>query len=158
MKRLTKQIVQITDSTINLQPKEALENINKLFVGSSIDITKLTNIIKTALNRLEEYKNIEKRIGMPIKEVFKDNVNKSEGLGLCIVENLCKRITDYRTQLKSALNRLEELEKVLKIIKEKEVNVFIFLHSGDLETYNDMVEDNRKLTETEFNLLKEYLK
>ena len=47
--------------------------------------------------------------------------------------------------------------KALEIIKEKEVNVFIFLHSGDLETYNDMVEDNRKLTKEEFDLLKEVL-
>lgn len=47
--------------------------------------------------------------------------------------------------------------KALEIIKEKEVDVFIFLHSGDLETYNDMVEDNRKLTQEEYELLKEIL-
>ena len=47
--------------------------------------------------------------------------------------------------------------RALEIIKEKEVNVFIFLHSGDLETYNDIVEDNRKLTEEEYDLLKEVL-
>ena len=47
--------------------------------------------------------------------------------------------------------------KAFEIIKEKEVNVFIFLHSGDLETYNDMVEDNRKLTQEEYDLLKEVL-
>lgn len=47
--------------------------------------------------------------------------------------------------------------KAVEIIKEKEVNVFIFLHSGDLETYNDMVEDNRKLIQEEYELLKEVL-
>ena len=47
--------------------------------------------------------------------------------------------------------------KALEIIKKKEVNVFIFLHNGDLETYNDMVEDSRKLTQEEFDLLKEVL-
>lgn len=47
--------------------------------------------------------------------------------------------------------------KALEIIKEKEVDVFIFLHSGDLETYNDIVEDNRKLTQEEYYLLKEIL-
>ena len=47
--------------------------------------------------------------------------------------------------------------KVLEIIKEKEVNVFIFLHSGKVEAYNDMVEDNRKLTKEEYDLLKEVL-
>lgn len=45
--------------------------------------------------------------------------------------------------------------EALEIIKEKEADVFIFLHSGDLETYNDIVEDNRKLTQEEYELLKE---
>ena len=52
---------------------------------------------------------------------------------------------------------IEKSLKALEIIKEKKVNVFIFLHSGDLETYNDMVEDNRKLTQEEYDLLKEVL-
>ena len=58
------------------------------------------------------------------------------------------------------LEPMLEIEKsllVLKTIKEKQVNVFIFLHSGDLATYNDIVEDNRKLTDEEYNLLKEVL-
>ena len=59
---------------------------------------------------------------------------------------------------RECLNIIEKELKALEIIKEKEVNVFIFLHSGDLETYNDMVEDNRKLTQEEFDLLKEVLK
>ena len=49
---------------------------------------------------------------------------------------------------------IEEELKALEIIKNKEVNVFIFLHSGDLETYNDMVEDNRKLTQEEYDLIR----
>ena len=52
---------------------------------------------------------------------------------------------------------IEKSLKALEIIKEKQVNVFIFLHSGDLETYNDMVEYNRKLTQYEYDLLKEVL-
>lgn len=52
---------------------------------------------------------------------------------------------------------IEKELQALEIIKEKEVNVFIFLHSGDLETYNDMVEDNRKLNQEEYELLKEVL-
>lgn len=52
---------------------------------------------------------------------------------------------------------IEKSLKALENIKEKEVNVFIFLHSGDLETYNEMVEDNRKLRQDEYDLLKEVL-
>ena len=43
-------------------------------------------------------------------------------------------------------DRAEYYLQALDIVKDKKVNVFILLHSGDLETYNDMVEDNRKLT------------
>ena len=54
---------------------------------------------------------------------------------------------------------LDDFEKLmaLEIIKKKKVNVFIFLHSGDLETYNDMVEDNQKLAQEEYNLLRKVL-
>lgn len=55
------------------------------------------------------------------------------------------------------INIIEKSLKALEIIKEKEVNVFIFLYSGDLETYNDMVEDNRKLKQEEYELVKEVL-
>ena len=72
--------------------------------------------------------------------------------------------SDYKVSTDSREEQIKDLEliekelKALEIIKEKEVNVFIFLHSGDLETYNNMVEDNRKLTQEEFDLLKEVLK
>ena len=64
---------------------------------------------------------------------------------------------EQRQHLNKRLDIIETALKALEIIKEKEVNVFIFLHSGDLETYNDVVEDNRKLTQEEYNLLKEVL-
>ena len=40
----------------------------------------------------------------------------------------------------------------------KEVNVFVLLHSANLKIYNDIVEDNRKLTQEKYELLKEALK
>lgn len=57
-------------------------------------------------------------------------------------------------------NSFEIIEKALKaleIIKNKEVNVFVLLHSGNLKIYNDIVEDNRKLTQEKYDLLKEAL-
>lgn len=77
---------------------------------------------------------------------------------LDIIETALKRLEKIETTTHSVLR--DDISKTLKafdIIKEKEVNVFIFLHSGDLETYNDMVEDNRKLTQEEYDLLKEVL-
>ena len=66
--------------------------------------------------------------------------------------------------VETALNRLERLEKVLKIINEKQVMLPIFmticaLYGNEaLKEYNSTVGKGRKLTKTEFNLLKEYLK
>ena len=55
-------------------------------------------------------------------------------------------------------NEIQKKLKALEIVKEKEVNVFIFLHSGDLETYNDMCEtEEEKITQEEYELLKEML-
>ena len=52
---------------------------------------------------------------------------------------------------------IEKALKALEIIKNKEVNVFVLLHSGNLKIYNDIVEDNRKLTQEKYDLLKEVL-
>ena len=83
------------------------------------------------------------------KKISDDDLEKLENQGM---------LTDLQCEIKPLFD--EETQKKLKaleIIKEKEVDVFIFLHNGDLETYNDMVEDNRKLTQEEFDLLKEVL-
>lgn len=56
------------------------------------------------------------------------------------------------------INLIEKELKALEIIKEKSVNVYVFQHSGDLETYNDMVDsEDRKLNAKEYDLLKEVL-
>lgn len=52
---------------------------------------------------------------------------------------------------------IEKALKALEIIKNKQVNVFVLLHSGNLKIYNDIVEDNRKLTQEKYDLLKEVL-
>ena len=75
------------------------------------------------------------------------------------LEALNRFVNESKLEEKWDLKDMIEGElKALEIIKEKEVNVFIFLHSGDLETYNDMVEDNRKLNQEEYELLKEIMK
>ena len=84
-------------------------------------------IIETALKR--------------IPELERENFELSEQVGM---------YATYKCEDEKKL-------KALEIIKEKEVDVFIFLHSGYLETYNDIVEDNRKLTQEEYDLLKEVL-
>ena len=62
----------------------------------------------------------------------------------------------YRYGYDENIKIIEKSLKALEIIKKKQVNVFL-LHSVDLETYNDMIADNRYLTQEEFNVLKEVL-
>ena len=76
---------------------------------------------------------------------------------LWTIHKALKRLETLEEEKQSFDRQLEKKLKALEIIKEKQVDVFIFLHSGDLETYNDMVEDNRKLTQEEYDLLKEEL-
>ena len=45
----------------------------------------------------------------------------------------------------------------LDIIVGKEVNTHILKHSDSKETYNDMVNENQKLTLGQFKLLKEFI-
>lgn len=74
-------------------------------------------------------------------------------------ENIEKTINELFSENGKVITTIDIKKqlKAIEIIKDKEVNVFIFLHSGDLETYNDMVEENRKLTQEEYDLLKEVL-
>ena len=77
-------------------------------------------------------------------------------------ENLFERVLiqlepELAQEFENATSR--DFEKLLafQVIKEKLVNVFILKHSPNLETYNDMVEDDRKLIQEEYDILKKVL-
>ena len=93
-----------------------------------------------------------------------DNIDKE-------ISIIATALKDYemehtlRIRLENAIYELlrekqenEKKLKALEIIKGKEVNVFVLLHSVNLKIYNDIVEDNRKLTQEKYDLLKEALK
>lgn len=83
------------------------------------------------------------------------------------LEELEKLVSSTLRMDKPACERLLDLERVLKIIKEKSVDVLSILN-GACETvkeynrHHSYIDDVRNgvkpLTETEFNLLKDYLK
>ena len=119
------------------------------------------------LEALEEIKNHKIKLDANIKydngdetqyrfETIKDMFPKQ----FAIIETALKdheKITSGDFHIEPINVHIENQKqiKAFEIIKDKEVDVFIFLHSGDLETYNDIVEDNRKLTQEEYVLLKE---
>ena len=54
------------------------------------------------------------------------------------------------------IDKIKEQERVLEIIKEKNVNIAVLKNSPDLKYYNYHVSDWRKLTQEEFDLLKRW--
>ena len=61
------------------------------------------------------------------------------------------------TTIKQVLLKAQEQEKVLEIIKEKEVSIFQLNCCKNVNEYNDLqFTNNKKLTQEEFELLKRY--
>lgn len=63
------------------------------------------------------------------------------------------------TGLNKIMKKLQEQEKVLKIVFEKKVEVMALFLSSSVEQYNNQfIRDENKLTQEEFDLLKGYFK
>ncbi len=126
---------------------EAIEWLEtKCYVESPQDETfdKCINIIKPALQRLE---TIEK-------------VKPSEALRALDRNIVVIREKDY-TIIQQALLKAQEQENVLKIIEEKDVDIYILNSCKTVNEYNSkivhIVGEIRELNEKEFELLKEVL-
>lgn len=126
---------------------EALEKLTNYKCSCMSEKVECKEIIETALKEYETMK--QTKIVVADKKISDEDLEKLKNQ---------RMFSDLQCEIKPLFD--EETQKKLKaleIIKEKEVDVFIFLHSGDLETYNDIVEDNRKLAQEEYGLLKEVL-
>ena len=64
---------------------------------------------------------------------------------------------EYQHIIETALKRNNKLEKALEIIKEKRVDVSYLVISEDLHDYNEGLDRKWKLTQEEYELLKEEL-
>ena len=64
----------------------------------------------------------------------------------------------FALPIKNALLKAQEQKKVLEIIKEKYVEIYILLKSKNVEQYNFNIRFGKQLTEEEFDLLKRYFK
>lgn len=85
-------------------------------------------------------------------------INENKELqALEIAKTLCELTPtkEEKDLIVSSLTRLEKLEKVIKIINEKDVNIFGLKTSKNYQLYNLFVIEEDKLTEEEFNILKE---
>lgn len=118
-----------------LSPLETFKKIEVDIYSNDIDYTTIHNeldIIETALKDCETYKNI-------LKEEYDKNIELKE----------------IATQWRDCSQKQAE---ILRIIKEKEIDVHTLILAPTVESYNccELVEEY-KLTQEEYDLLKEHL-
>ena len=91
-----------------------------------------------------------------------DNANPSEALEK-LLDGYSKGIAgrSYYDAIKQALLKAQEQEKVLDIIKEKNVDIGLVINCDSVEEYNDnltLLAISQYLIQEEFKLLKRYFK
>lgn len=101
--------------------------------------------IKKALQRLEAIDNANFDEALEdLKELHK----LAYDIDVWKIEDIVQSL-----HIKQALIKAKEQEKVLSIIFEKEVDIYVLRVASSLEHYNN-VQDLKKLTQEEFDLLK----
>lgn len=78
-------------------------------------------------------------------------------VALCTL-NFDKEGAEKVATIKQALIKAQKQEKLLKVMKDKWVNVAVLIHSKTVEEYNNNAHTPYNLTEEEYELLKEVLK
>ena len=79
--------------------------------------------------------------------------------GLEAIISLRNRLVEkgIKDQFLEELIAIEKELKALEIIRDKTVDTLAFIFQESLETYNEMHEDEGKLSKEEYDLLKEVL-
>ncbi len=82
-----------------------------------------------------------------------EELKKFDSFSFCIDDTVKFAIVE------NTINKLAELENVLKIIREKEIDLYLFKISINCNHYNWLAENRKQyLTKEEYNLLKKYFK
>lgn len=103
------------------------------------------------IEALECLANIAKCIAVfKLKEEGKDECNYMEEM-----KNVCSAY-EFKT-IKQDLIKAQKEHKALDIIKEKKVNILLLELTENVDEYNERIVPNGRLTDEEFNLLKEIL-
>ena len=123
---------------------EALEQLKyyNTFVNDDFDMTHEIEIIETELKRLEEIDK-NRQVIISQKELTKEDIIER-------IKNAPIICMPYSKQ-----------DEILRIIKEKGVDVGVLQHCLTLADYNNSIEYElayKPLTKEEFDLLKEWLK
>lgn len=158
---------------------EALEEIRDFRYGKDkllVCQTSMYKIIKQALERLEAIDNANSSKALECLEdiyrnaVFINEKQEIQNKHKIFIESpeTNKTISEQCNTIKQALLKAQEQKRVLNIIKEKNVDVYILKTCINLEHYNSEIRRKNQnntysyeiwyeLTEEEFSTLKEWL-
>ena len=91
-------------------------------------------------------------------EENKDTIDTTE-TGQSIVEIIEEQNEGLEIvySIKQELIKSQEMEKTLKIVFEKKVNILLLELAENVDEYNERIVPNGKLTQEDFDLLKEIL-
>ena len=151
------------DYVLNNKHKQDYEIIEKALQRlESIDNAKPSEALKCLekandyLNNVYDYKEIKEEVRNDINTIkqalLKAQEDEEEN------KRLWNDITTISKQYTDLMLEYQEQEKVLEIIKKKEVRLWQLRVSTDLESYNYHCLEEEELTEEEFDLLKRYFK
>ena len=143
---LVEKALQRLETIDNANPSEALKEVNEI-INSLEEYNKLMRFHKapeTATDIMLRKLDIVKQALIKAQEQEVDIIHYKG-----TVDNL-RRDNAILKEIKN------EQEKVLEIIKKKEVNIQVFNQCEDVETYNNVYkkQKDRQLTQEEFDLLK----
>jgi hypothetical protein len=186
--QIVKKDLQRLEAIENANPTEALECVDKLeqvieeITISNADLRNALKasvslaIIKHALLKAQEQekdkaflKNIHNtNVKVPLVNIF-NGLSQEKRFAYTehiyynweeMKESLEAEIENIKTEKENLESKAKRQEKVLEIIKEKEVNMQVFNQCEDVETYNKVYikQKDRQLTQEEFDTLKRYFK
>lgn len=118
-----------------------------------VKLDKIRKNVKSALQRLESIDNANPSEALECLERFFNSRKIYEPNNTFVFDCITRL-----NSIKQALIKAQEQEKVLEIIFKKTVGIFQLSCCKNVYEYNDLkFNDNEKLTEEEFDLLKRWL-
>ncbi len=147
---IVEQGLQRLEAIDNANPSEGLECLDNLAKGKPLDFDNVSPVLDYHYLLSRKEINTIKQALLKAQELEKEN--GALKLRVRVLEE------DLEEQSELAKHYLDEQEKVLNIIKEKNVSSRWLKYCDTVDLYNKCVLLDDKLTQEEFELLKEYSK
>ena len=122
--------------------------------------------VKEALNVISDFYHeyFDGDICCPMANVSKETLDKYEEAKEYLY-NIESELKLEKDKVKYVMKQLEKQDKILEILKNKKVCIYVLLDfirrcvedNFILESYNHYVKDDRRLTQEEYDLIKEVL-